>query len=294
MEDILKQRKVFAEAALSPRSEPSSSHNSFGGFILDDMSLRTIGTWVCHGWLIPYNLSTLCNKHKFQSKDIKYILSACMHSFASQDKVLAHIDWLVNRSPWASIFLDKDVARIYELGFVVDAHAPSNLVGNGLVATRFYTESYVSDWKNRAPINQEFLDMGFTETEAYLFTHLYAPDKKSLYPVTYSRYSSGHAVLSSSNVGKEYYKNFLSGNPVNLSGSIRECGGYPTDTLNATWGKSVSGDRFSERVQALRPIIAVQKKDLHIFRRTAREAWSYENREQLKSVLTQLKEMIYA
>lgn len=46
------------------------------------------------------------------------------------------IDYLVNRSPYADMFTDKDYESILELGYVVNCNAPSNAVSAALTATR--------------------------------------------------------------------------------------------------------------------------------------------------------------
>lgn len=57
-------------------------------------------------------------------------------NFVKSGEDVTWIDYLVNRSPYADVFVDKDVNAIIERGHVVTAHAPSNAVCAALTATR--------------------------------------------------------------------------------------------------------------------------------------------------------------
>ena len=287
LDDIVKQREKLRKGVVPYLDHHGAGHNSYGGFLLDDGELVVNGTGVCHGWMQIGSMAP----RKITGR-MKFVLSSVMKSWGTRPQTLAHTDWLINRSPWASIFVDKNAESVLELGHVLDVTQPANLIGSGVIASRFFTESYVADARKRIRGYLEFLNLGCSENEALLFSQLYSFSDSS-YPVNYSRFSSGHAVFYSNGVGAKYYKNFLTNNPTLLTESFNELGGYRTGTLNAVWGSNGS-DSFSVKVQALRPIKAQKKKDLNIFRKVNRDAWTYDNAADLKSVTNQLKELIYA
>lgn len=299
LDELLPIREEFAKKASEYTNRKGSDWNSFGGFVLSDNTYFHVGKWVCHGWLSEYNLEHYVpNRGKVHKTGIKYVLSAVMHNWTSTDEQLnKFIDWLVNRSPWAVVFVDKDVQRIRELGYVVDANHPSSFIGSAMVASRFMTESYSGDnWKWRCDVYQELLAIGCTENEAFMFAHMYNKETAGkLYPITFSRLSAGHSTFYGCNYQENYVRSFLEGKPANFGGNVLASGkGYEGDTLNKTWGKTTGSDAFAKKVQALLPVSKRIKKDLHIFRKAPSTSYSYKDREDFASVIQQLRGLIYA
>lgn len=300
LDDILPQREQFALDSANARSKRSSDHNSYGAFILKDGSYAKVGAWVCHGWLSDYNLVNHIQPKKVVNQTgIKYVLSHVMKPHVSDDLLRRFIDWLVNRSPWAHLHIDKDVDSILKHGYVVDADHSSSLITSGFIASRFVTESYTSDneVKSRCKVFEELLNMGCSENEAFFFSHMYTSDgpKAEVYPITFARWSSGHSTFFANNYQEDYVRNFLRGTPQFLANNkLSTPKGYENYTINKVWGNQTGKDSFGDRVQRLIPISKNEKQDHHIFRRAPAKGYSYKDREDFMSIIEQLRGIINA
>ena len=299
LDDILPQRQQFATDSEYARNHRASDNNSFGGFILKDDTYEKVGKWPCHGWLSDYNLATLPCKSTVNRVGIKYVLSAVMKPHVSDKLLRRFVDWIINRSPWQHLHIDKDVDRVLKYGYVVDANHSSAFIASGFIATRFVTESYMSKEEvvSRSRVYEELLDMGCEENEAFFFAHMYTSDGKKgqVYPITFSRWSSGHSTFFANNYQENYVRNFLLGTPANLASNVlSKPKGYESGTLNKVWGNQTGKDSFGERVQRLVPISKSEKVDYHIFRKAPAVGYSYKDREDFTSVIEQLRGIIHA
>jgi hypothetical protein len=154
------------------------------------------------------------------------------------------------------------------------------------------TEKYDVSLKARIPIYEEIVAAGINETEAFLFSNLFASCRSTLYPITPTRYSAGHSVFSSEGTSEGYYRSFLNGK-FRHPGSPLTSEGY-TEGIQILWGKTSVGDAFFEWVKLVKPLSAKKAVDHHIFRRVPSSGWEITNRAELLSVLKQVKERIYA
>jgi len=287
---LLQIREQFARDAQPSASVRGPSQNSFGAFILGDNSYRLIGKWVCHGWLQEHQVQ---NWYRSEYKGIKYVLSAVMslNKGVSKKRALTYIDWLINRSPWAEVFVDKNAESVMELGYLVDAKHPSNFITSAMIASRFITEAYVSPdtFEGRNKLFFELLEAGVPETESFLFCHYYSGAKKDLFPVYYSPISTGHTVFSDRMFDKDYFKNFLRGFAVNPSKEFLDKGKGYQGGIFMLWGEGKGHNKFSEFMRALKPARVSLKVDLNIFRKIKEDQIQYDNMEDFLSVLRQLK-----
>jgi hypothetical protein len=299
MEQYLPIREQFAQDAGPSRNKRSSDNNSYGAFILGNDEYSKVGKWVCHGWLSDFNIrDALPNRTKIKTHGIKYMLSAVMKPHTSAQNVRLFIDWLVNRSPYASMHLDKDVDSILKYGYFVRADMPVNVITSGMIASRFVTESYTGGetFEKRCAIWRELYDMGIGENEAFFFAHMFSPvSVKQIYPVEFSRLSAGHSTFYATNYQENYVRNFLNGTPANPSSKLLSQGrGYENDTINSLWAKTTDSDAFGNAVKSLVPRSKVVKTDHHIFRKAPVNGWSYKGRDDFMSIIEQLKEMLNA
>ena len=299
LEELLPHRERFAQDAAPSREKRNSENNSFGAFILKDGTYHKVGKWVCHGWLSDYNIEhSLPGRSKFKSQGIAYVLSAVMKPHVTEAQALNFIDWLINRSPWAEIFVDKDASSVYKYGYVVDANYPASFITSAFIASRFITESYLTqgEMEGRCLVYHELLEIGCTENEAFMFAHMYAPfscDK--LYPVTFSRFSSGHSTFHAYSYQENYVRNFLRGEVANPTKALLSEGkGYESYTINNLWGRTTDKDSFASALMGLIPKSKVKKNDLHIFRKAPAVGYSYKDREDFTSIIEQLRGMINA
>ena len=292
--DILSIRQQFATSASRYNKTKSSDHNAFGGFISASGSYQEVGRWACHGWLGPAYFGRWGYS---KQKPVKYVLSAVMHRHANVTKQqhLDFIDWQVNRSVWANLFVDKDANRILDLGHVVDADNCPDFIASAMIASRLMTESYSGDEIcKRVDVYHELLDAGCSNEEAFFFCHMYNHTGKNTYPVVFSRWQSGHSTFFGNSYNEDYVRNFLRGNPVNKSKELLSEGkGYTR--VNGLWGnQSTRSDAFGEAVKGIIPEQKHKKEDLHIFRKAPKEGFEYTNREDFMSVINQLRRIINA
>lgn len=299
MEQYLPIREQFAQDAAPSRSKRSSDNNSYGAFILGNDEYSKVGKWVCHGWLSDYNMrESLPNRSNIRLHGVKYVLSAVMKPHTSDENVRLFIDWLVKRSPYAPMHLDKDVDSILKYGYLVRADMPVNVIASGMIASRFITESYTGGqtFEKRCVIWRELYDMGIGENEAFFFAHMFSPaSEKKIYPVEFSRLSAGHSTFFATNYQENYVRNFLKGTPANPSKVLLSQGrGYENDTLNSLWASSTSLDSFGNAIKSLTPRSKQVKVDHHIFRKAPANGWSYKDRDDFMSIIEQLKEKLDA
>lgn len=293
--DLMKARKQFAEDAAEYRADRSSSNNSFGGFIDLKGNYVRVGRWVCHGWLKSYEVT----RNNWVNNGAKYVLSAVMKPNMSKEDLKIFIQWLVTESPYAHIFVDKDVKSILEYGYLVDAAHPAAFITSALITSRFPTESYVNvqTFTKRNMVWRELIDMGVNKTEAFFFAQLYdAASIKSLYPITPSRLSSGHTPFHSFGYQENYVRNFLNGTPQlqEYTTLLSKGYGYVDGTVDNVWGKkSDNSEAFWNVVKALAPQNKTKGKDHNIFRKVVVDTLEYTNREDFLSVIDQLRGVIY-
>lgn len=298
LEDIQTQREKFAKGAYPFVSERRSDHNAYGAYLFEGGHLYTVGRYACHGFLSNYSVDAVRDSNRKQGK-IEYLLSAVMspHENVSKEDLLGYIYWLTNDSPWQNNFVDKDASRIIQLGHVVDANNPTSFIASGMIASRFPTEVYSGDvFPLRFRVYKELLEIGCNRNEAFFFAHMFAPSGiKKLYPITFSRLSSGHSTFYSTNYQENYVRNFLTGKVVHVGKNILANGnGYETGSLNKTWGETTDKDSFAEAVKQLVPKRAQKKVDYHIFRKAPASGYSYADRDDFASIIEQLRGMINA
>lgn len=287
-------RKQFADDSDYYRKNRLSSHNSFGAFIDINDDYRLVGKWVCHGWLKRYEME----RHNWlDGKKAKYVLSAVMSPHMAKADLRQFIDWLVSRSPYAHIFVDKSVDSILKYGYLVDANHPATFIASAFMCSRFPTESYASSFDKRCKMWRELLDIGYSETEAYFFAQMYEPKSLSqIYPITPARLSSGHTPFHSSLYQEDYVRRFLAGTPI-LTPTMSKLSngkGYEEGTVNNLWGRQSNGsEAFWNAVKAIIPQSVAKAKDHHIFRVVRGEGWEYKNRTDFTSVIEQLRGIIH-
>ncbi len=300
---ILQLRETFARGAKDYQAAFSSSANSYGAFILSDGTLGTVGPWVCHGWLRDENFPKYLRMDNLSARLTRtspiYILSAVMYLHTSRAFALNYINWLVNDSNWAEVFVDKDPERIMRLGYLVDANHPSNFIASAFVASRFLTESYsgAASLKLRHKVYDRLLSLGCTRNEAFIFAHMYTPETEfSLYPVVPMLFNTGHTPFSYNGLTQIATKNFLTNTKAHLNkGTIAGGFGYPSNSISRVWGEPPTyEDKFWQTVRGLQPKKVTKSVDHNIFRKIKLDGMAYSSDEDFMSVITQLKGIIYA
>lgn len=285
MKELEKIRTQFAKDYKSNGGSP----NAFIGLVLDDMSYQCLGGGPCHGALQQYQLQSKL------TAPVKYILSWVIPLQSTVAFANEYIRWLANESPWADVFVVKDVEDIKKFGWVVSADYPHNFVASALIATRNITEKYTDQVCARLPIYEEILRLGFSHAEAYIFSATYnkVSSGKKLYPIQYARLSSGHSPFELTYANEAYYRNFLNKSPSNLKDkTFKQYNGYTGDVC-AVWAKGGSKDAFSDWMKGLKPKVATAAKNYNIFEKAPVKGYVINSPEDFKNILEQALERIH-
>ena len=268
--------------------------NAYLGVIVFDtfgkQQLRTVGSWACHG---GFQRGTL--KAYLHVGDKLFVLlssvQACRETILDEGKK-TYIGWLVSESPYKDIFIEKNPDSILTTGWVIDPNHPQNLVAGGCIATRFFTENYVTGLRERFEVWIEAVKAGFTGNEAYIMALLFYPTKGKTYPIQYSNYgSNGHCSVELSTLNDA--KNFITNSPIFLDGSsFKSLVGYTSGVSN-TWRGGGRGKNSLDSIRVLKPLTGEVGVNLNIFyKEPLSKTFSIKNREELVDVFTQARELI--
>lgn len=278
LEDI---RKGFVK-----KGQDFSEKNAYVGLMLEakDGTLvhRDLGKGPCHGALQTYQL-----RDKGVMLPIKYILSTIQaHDYPKKD-VLFYIDWLINKSPWACVFVDKDAESVYQYGWLIGTDHSSNLVASACIATRYFTETYTPEISRRFSTYLHILTLGFSEHESMLMSYLFEKDNTKKYSVTFRSLEGGHSVFGLNRAPESYYRNFLKNTPAGLrKNTFEKAQGYDNG-VHVLWAYSRS-EAFFNWIKRVRPIQSISKKSLNIFEKIKVDTFTITSEEGFKSVIEQI------
>lgn len=290
LDNIKELRQEFIKAGSTQKSG-----NAYVGIVYMEaksktLKLRDLGRGPCHGAL---QVGSLQYDSFLQGLNTpEYILSQVQKLLVSEGDAKGYIEWLVQRSPWNEVFITKDVDDILKLGYVARTDLPNNFVAGAMVATRFITEGYTQDVVARFPVYKEFIAAGCSETEAYVLAHTYAKEGKKPYPLLVQPLCSGHTAISVDSRSEDYFKRFISANPDYKGLSFKEMKGYENKIYD-TWGK-ISGRGFKDFYSSLRPRSGKVTVNHNIFEKRKTDTYYINNQDELKDIVSQIKEQLYA
>ncbi len=262
-------------------------HNVYMAYVLQGKKepyYYLVGNAACHGRL----------QKSYYPKGVMAILSVVRKGYIEDNKeaCLRYISWLVNESPWAAIFIEKDVARVWDYGWVISPEHPANFVASGCIATRFFTENYEEAVKKRFKIWLELTANNYSGTEAFLFANMISSVRSDLYPMSVVPLTNGHTIFDGVNMSFEVAKAFLSHKPTNLHPLLNKQGGVSGGVFALWTGHSGSGS-FAKVLTELSPLNAKTKVDLHIFRAVKTKSAILANIDDVKSIIEQAKVVLY-
>lgn len=121
------------------------------------------------------------------------------------------IDWLINRSPMAKVFVTKS-SRIAmsKRGVVLSAKHPANLMQAGLIASR-----YIMEWSSHVKLWGELTSRGVEENLAFIIANFFTINKDNKVS-SYGGFA-GHRVFDSSLLDVKAMKNFINNTPEYLT-----------------------------------------------------------------------------
>lgn len=286
MSTLEELRKTFASAASKQKNA-----NAYCAVVTEDVTgdLKLVdhGRGPCHG-----SLKSECFSN---GNPIQFVLSSVQNLLVDADGAYDYFDWLINRSPWASVFITKDADEGFKLGWVVDAHQPHQLVASALIASRFPTESYNPGVSNRFSVYMELLGLGYDEITSYLFACLFyktSAYKAGLYPLTYMPLSTGHLPFDLSGQPEAYLRNILKGTPALEDLTFSANQGYGAGITNI-WGKKKDAGAFANFMRKVAPAKKEAAYNYNIFYKEAEVGSVIKNAQDFKSVVDQILERIY-
>lgn len=141
--NLLKLRKEFTKKSDGQRARNCSYTTLYGD--AETGEIHTQFDYInapCHASICSIN-GELRKVIKKKGSTRLYILTNVMKTFDkgsytqhNTEAIKAWVNFLVNDSVYADLFVDKDVNTIIKYGYVVNCDAPSNVVASALMATR--------------------------------------------------------------------------------------------------------------------------------------------------------------
>lgn len=135
--------------------------------------------------------------------------------------------WLINESPWAKAFIEKDYEEVLKKGFTLDPKFPADYILSACVATRFLTESYNKWTKSHYETFKDLVNEKVDPLWAFVMAVMY---KKVSGGYTYQM-QNGHEVVPV-HWTLPTLKRFVEGRYKNNT-SFTERGGY--STIGTAW-----------------------------------------------------------
>lgn len=167
----------------------------------------------------------------------------------TDEESVRYLDWLCNRSPWASAFISKSAKHAYKQRTVIlSTTVAGNLMGGAGVAIRRLWEycKILRVWL-------ELTARGVPETLSYyLASSLYGAYKGK---VSWNGSEEGHHNLAVHAMGKQSVARFIQGKPVTVKLSYKESRAY--DGYSAMWGND---GRFNKWIEDSFPKHPINKQ----------------------------------
>ncbi len=139
-----------------------------------------------------------------------------------EDEALLFLDWLLNRSPYASTFITKSAHEaLHHKATISTAYAPSNLMAAGMVASRRLWEYPVI-----ARVFCDLVKAGVNENLSYYLAHIASTRFKCDGNIDWSNSNRGHCSIDTYSMGREEVKNFIENKPVKLNKDYAESCNY--------------------------------------------------------------------
>jgi len=283
---FIKERKALQKTA-TQECNGHGNNNAYFSWIYDTDTGPKFGTprWgYCHG--------DLMSDRGYVPKNTTHLCVGITPLKVDETEALRYYDWLLNRSPFADIFLEKDVSNILEVGLLLSTDHPNNLVLLALIASRWATEIHSKEITARWPTYQKLLKAGATENEAFIFAHLFNGKDGG---TVLQRLHNGHSVFDLQDANEKVYRNFLENTPEKRLQTFKErCGYASSGNVGAnTWGERRS-DAFFSWMKTLKPRRLVVQCDHNIFRKKSQEGFIIADVPDLSDIIKQIKERIYA
>lgn len=194
-------------------------YNPQSGFV------TTTANGVCLGQMINFN-----HLRDSEISDNLYFTSPEEFRRKGHETNPSYIPWLVNDSPVAEVFVEKDVDFILDNFFVLDATLPHNLVICAGIFAR-----HLAEFPERLRVFQQLVDNGINGNVAFVLTYNTRANRKGVFQTSF--WGNHNGMREEGNLG--YHQNFCQGFMPGLGKlSLVENRGY--SKINSLWGESGS------------------------------------------------------
>lgn len=232
----MKYEKERANFVATANSATYNSSNAYLAAADAKQGWHLLGAGACHGGFSANSYGTRDWEVVFSARMVVQPIVAKLSKERKIDIEKEYYTWLLNESPWAEAYVDKDYEVVKKYGFAIRTDLPHNFVASACVATRFLTEKYSgsSTWVvNRIEVMVDLLDKGVPMLWAFILANMY---NKHGSKGTYS-YSmpSGHEMLPP-NWSVKALKNFITGNYNKAAPTFRANRGY--NGIGTAWRHS--------------------------------------------------------
>ncbi len=198
---------------------------------------------------------------------VSIIVDCHDHKPMNSEWSVPYLDWLFNRSPYASVFLDKDAQECLEKKRICcTPDVPANLLVGGLIASRRLTEygDILRSW-------YELMSRGVNENMAYLLSHNLHLDNRD-YKTDSSvglTVRSCHCSLNPGCMDEKAVFNFINSKVVHSRDTFAQGSSY--HGVDKTWGESEEGSFLHNWMRTLNFSKKADGKSLNPFPEPVRE-----------------------
>jgi hypothetical protein len=263
------------------------------GFITEKGKFFHGNNTACHAQLNEVNVP--------RNDKLRYLQNIFLTPFTgvSNEDHLTFVNWLINDSPYADIFVVKDPSFVFNNYYVCDANQPANLLVGGMVCGRF---SWEEKNANAFPVWARIVKLGGDPTVAFAFAHVFRAKDYSdkIYPVMASSGEDYHNVVAFSRASMEKVKRFVKNIRNNLEPLYSEALAY--ERIENVWEKRKNLDYnadydngFYKLCNSIVPKSKIKADDYNIFRplMTSANGFKITNDEDLMNVFDQVREELY-
>lgn len=266
---------------------------------LDSDNNTALIAFVCNDGRYEVGENTACHAtlNEFTGKkgDLKYIQNFTLTPFPdySREMHLMYISWLINNSPYAEVFLNKDPEFILDNYYICDAAAPTNVLIGGLICTRFTWEDKN---RNALPVWARIVKLGGDPNLAFAFSHIFRKtiaSRTELYPIAATTGQDYHNLMTFSNAPLYKVVNFVKDNKQHIEEPFNIKREY--NRVENLWeGAGNITPTFYDSCAYLQPISNKETVNYNIFKTSTNVKKLYEisNDEDLMNIFNQLEEAI--
>lgn len=232
--------------------------------------ITTKGKWI-------YGEETQCHAQLNEAEgfdfdnEVKYVINFYHypHEGISREKQLRYINWLINESPYADVFIVKDPEEVIDRFYTCRVDVPANMLVGALVCGRFLSEEKNN---NAFPVWYRLATLRKDLNAAFAFSHVFrASSARTLFPIKLVSGEDYHNLICFSQASVDTVRNFVTDNKTNLEPNFNECWSY--NRIENLWEVGISDEyngyhdrSFFNYCQTLQPLSNTLGQNYNIFK----------------------------